>query len=88
MGRLYCGTQMDPDLKTLRAAIALDHRLEEAGAVRRLPVRLVKGAYWDGEIKRAQQLGMAGYPVFTRRAATDLCYAACATRNRCARGRS
>ena len=45
---------------------------------RRLPIRLVKGAYWDGEIKRAQQLGMPGYPVFTRKAATDLSYVACA----------
>ena len=45
---------------------------------RRLPVRLVKGAYWDGEIKRAQQLGMPDYPVFTRKAATDLSYVACA----------
>jgi RHH-type proline utilization regulon transcriptional repressor/proline dehydrogenase/delta 1-pyrroline-5-carboxylate dehydrogenase len=44
----------------------------------RLPVRLVKGAYWDGEIKRAQQLGMPDYPVFTRKAATDIAYAACA----------
>lgn len=44
----------------------------------RLPIRLVKGAYWDGEIKRAQQLGMADYPVFTRKAATDLSYLACA----------
>ncbi|HET7672664.1 MAG TPA: L-glutamate gamma-semialdehyde dehydrogenase [Burkholderiales bacterium] len=47
---------------------------------RRLPIRLVKGAYWDGEIKRAQQLGMADYPVFTRKAATDVSYVACATR--------
>jgi RHH-type proline utilization regulon transcriptional repressor/proline dehydrogenase/delta 1-pyrroline-5-carboxylate dehydrogenase len=46
---------------------------------RRLPIRLVKGAYWDGEIKRAQQLGMPDYPVFTRKAATDLSYVACAT---------
>jgi len=45
---------------------------------RRLPVRLVKGAYWDSEVKRAQQLGMPGYPVFTRKAATDVSYAACA----------
>ena len=45
---------------------------------RRLSVRLVKGAYWDGEVKRAQQLGMSDYPVFTRKAATDLAYAACA----------
>jgi RHH-type proline utilization regulon transcriptional repressor/proline dehydrogenase/delta 1-pyrroline-5-carboxylate dehydrogenase len=45
---------------------------------RRLPIRLVKGAYWDGEIKRAQQLGMPDYPVFTRKSATDVSYAACA----------
>ncbi|HEX4927291.1 MAG TPA: L-glutamate gamma-semialdehyde dehydrogenase [Burkholderiales bacterium] len=45
---------------------------------RRLPIRLVKGAYWDGEIKRTQQLGLEDYPVFTRKAATDLSYLACA----------
>jgi RHH-type proline utilization regulon transcriptional repressor/proline dehydrogenase/delta 1-pyrroline-5-carboxylate dehydrogenase len=48
-------------------------------AKRRLPIRLVKGAYWDGEIKRAQQLGMPDYPVFTRKSATDVSYVACAT---------
>src|SRR3954469_24025045 len=47
-------------------------------ARRRLPIRLVKGAYWDSEVKRAQQLGMPDYPVFTRKAATDLSYIACA----------
>ena len=52
-----------------RAAVALD---------RRLTVRLVKGAYWDTEIKRAQERGLADYPVFTRKAMTDLCYLACA----------
>ena len=45
---------------------------------KRLPIRLVKGAYWDGEIKRAQQLGMPDYPLFTRKAATDVSYVACA----------
>jgi RHH-type proline utilization regulon transcriptional repressor/proline dehydrogenase/delta 1-pyrroline-5-carboxylate dehydrogenase len=45
---------------------------------KRLPIRLVKGAYWDGEVKRAQQLGMPDYPVFTRKAATDVSYVACA----------
>ena len=49
-----------------------------AGLRRRINVRLVKGAYWDGEIKRAQQLGMPDYPVFTRKSATDLSYVACA----------
>jgi RHH-type proline utilization regulon transcriptional repressor/proline dehydrogenase/delta 1-pyrroline-5-carboxylate dehydrogenase len=47
---------------------------------RRASVRLVKGAYWDGEVKRAQQLGMPDYPVFTRKSATDLSYVACARR--------
>jgi RHH-type proline utilization regulon transcriptional repressor/proline dehydrogenase/delta 1-pyrroline-5-carboxylate dehydrogenase len=43
-----------------------------------LPVRLVKGAYWDSEIKRAQQLGLEHYPVFTRKVHTDVAYLACA----------
>jgi len=45
---------------------------------RRMMVRLVKGAYWDTEIKRAQERGLEGYPVFTRKAATDMSYIACA----------
>ncbi|MGH8695273.1 MAG: bifunctional proline dehydrogenase/L-glutamate gamma-semialdehyde dehydrogenase PutA [Burkholderiales bacterium] len=45
---------------------------------RRLMVRLVKGAYWDTEIKAAQVLGLDDYPVFTRKAATDVSYVACA----------
>jgi RHH-type proline utilization regulon transcriptional repressor/proline dehydrogenase/delta 1-pyrroline-5-carboxylate dehydrogenase len=45
---------------------------------RRLMVRLVKGAYWDTEIKRAQERGLDGYPVFTRKAMTDLYYVDCA----------
>ncbi|MDX1528123.1 MAG: proline dehydrogenase family protein, partial [Gammaproteobacteria bacterium] len=45
---------------------------------RRLMVRLVKGAYWDTEIKLAQELALAGYPVFTRKVNTDVCYLACA----------
>jgi RHH-type proline utilization regulon transcriptional repressor/proline dehydrogenase/delta 1-pyrroline-5-carboxylate dehydrogenase len=54
-----------------------------AGAVaratnRRLMVRLVKGAYWDTEIKRTQERGLADYPVFTRKAYTDVSYLACA----------
>src|SRR5207248_11317555 len=47
-------------------------------AKRRLMVRLVKGAYWDTEIKRAQERGLDGYPVFTRKLATDVSYLACA----------
>ncbi|MDH4048280.1 MAG: bifunctional proline dehydrogenase/L-glutamate gamma-semialdehyde dehydrogenase PutA [Gammaproteobacteria bacterium] len=45
---------------------------------RRIPVRLVKGAYWDTEIKRGQEQGIASYPVFTRKAHTDVSYLACA----------
>ena len=45
---------------------------------RRLNVRLVKGAYWDSEVKRAQERGLAGYPVFTRKQNTDVSYLACA----------
>jgi RHH-type transcriptional regulator, proline utilization regulon repressor / proline dehydrogenase / delta 1-pyrroline-5-carboxylate dehydrogenase len=45
---------------------------------RRMMVRLVKGAYWDTEVKRAQERGLDDYPVFTRKAMTDLNYMACA----------
>ncbi|OZA92986.1 MAG: bifunctional proline dehydrogenase/L-glutamate gamma-semialdehyde dehydrogenase, partial [Erythrobacter sp. 34-65-8] len=47
---------------------------------RRLMVRLVKGAYWDSEIKLSQVGGFADYPVFTRKVATDVSYLACAAR--------
>ncbi len=53
----------------------------------RLTVRLVKGAYWDTEIKRAQERGLADYPVFTRKAMTDLCYTACVKKLVAARAR-
>ena len=45
---------------------------------RRISVRLVKGAYWDSEIKNAQVLGLNSYPVFSRKASTDLSYMTCA----------
>jgi RHH-type proline utilization regulon transcriptional repressor/proline dehydrogenase/delta 1-pyrroline-5-carboxylate dehydrogenase len=45
---------------------------------RRLTVRLVKGAYWDSEIKRSQERGLDGYPVYTRKTTTDVSYLACA----------
>ena len=44
---------------------------------RRIMVRLVKGAYWDSEIKKAQEAGLEGYPVFTRKASTDVSFLAC-----------
>ena len=49
-------------------------------AGRRWCVRLVKGAYWDSEIKRAQEQGLSGYPVYTRKPNTDVSYLACARR--------
>ncbi len=47
---------------------------------KKIPVRLVKGAYWDSEIKHAQEQGLEGYPVFTRKEFTDVSYLACAQR--------
>jgi RHH-type proline utilization regulon transcriptional repressor/proline dehydrogenase/delta 1-pyrroline-5-carboxylate dehydrogenase len=61
-----------------RAGAVIDWIAGAAEALnRRLTVRLVKGAYWDTEIKRAQERGLADYPVFTRKAMTDLSYADC-----------
>jgi RHH-type proline utilization regulon transcriptional repressor/proline dehydrogenase/delta 1-pyrroline-5-carboxylate dehydrogenase len=71
-----------------RAAAVIDCIEESAAALgRRLTVRLVKGAYWDTEIKRAQERGLPDYPVFTRKAMTDLCYMACAKKLIAARNR-
>ncbi len=64
-----------------RAAAVVDWVGDIATALdRRLMVRLVKGAYWDTEIKRAQERGLADYAVFTRKPATDQSYLACAHR--------
>lgn len=62
-----------------RAGAVLDY-LSECGEKhhRRFMVRLVKGAYWDAEIKRAQERGFESYPVFTRKSSTDLSYFHCA----------
>ena len=59
------------DVLRFLQGIASDHG-------RRIPVRLVKGAYWDTEIKHAQEEGLASYPVFTRKVYTDVSYLACA----------
>lgn len=62
-----------------RAAPLLDNLIDLARAhKKRIQVRLVKGAYWDTEIKKAQMKGFADYPVFTRRFHTDISYLACA----------
>jgi RHH-type proline utilization regulon transcriptional repressor/proline dehydrogenase/delta 1-pyrroline-5-carboxylate dehydrogenase len=64
-------------LETLDAVLALARRRRAAGGAP-LAVRLVKGAYWDAEIKRAQELGLDRYPVHTEKAATDRAYVRCA----------
>lgn len=62
-----------------RALPLIDYLAALAEATgRRVPVRLVKGAYWDSEIKWAQEAGFAGYPVFTRKVNTDVAYLAAA----------
>jgi len=71
-----------------RAAAVVDWVDELARALdRRFMVRLVKGAYWDTEVKRAQERGLADYPVFTRKPATDQSYLACARKLLAARPR-
>jgi RHH-type transcriptional regulator, proline utilization regulon repressor / proline dehydrogenase / delta 1-pyrroline-5-carboxylate dehydrogenase len=61
-----------------RAYGVLQWLIQRAGALQRqITVRLVKGAYWDSEIKRAQERGLAGFPVFTRKMNTDVSYLAC-----------
>jgi RHH-type transcriptional regulator, proline utilization regulon repressor / proline dehydrogenase / delta 1-pyrroline-5-carboxylate dehydrogenase len=62
-----------------RCPFVIDWLVDLAGrSGHRLMVRLVKGAYWDGEIKRAQVDGLEGFPVFTRKIHTDVSYIACA----------
>ncbi len=59
-----------PVIRWLAALAEIQHKT--------IPLRLVKGAYWDSEIKRAQENGLSNYPVFTHKSATDLSYLACA----------
>ncbi|XGB21491.1 proline dehydrogenase family protein [Streptomyces sp. II-2-2-2] len=64
-----------------RTLYTIDYLADLARRIgRRLQVRLVKGAYWDAEIKRAQIEGLPAYPVFTRKQNTDVSYLACAKR--------
>jgi RHH-type proline utilization regulon transcriptional repressor/proline dehydrogenase/delta 1-pyrroline-5-carboxylate dehydrogenase len=71
-----------------RAPEVIDWLIDAAQKLgRRLSVRLVRGAYWDTEVKRAQERGLVDYPVFTRKAMTDLCYMACARKLLAARPR-
>ena len=90
---LFEGLAQDPDLADWpglgfvlqayqkRAPLVADWLVALAACTgHRFPVRLVKGAYWDTEIKRAQEQGLSDYPVFTRKVHTDLCYEVCAAR--------
>ena len=90
---LFEGLARDPDLSDWdglgfvlqayqkRAVAACDWLIALARETdRRLMVRLVKGAYWDREIKHAQELGLPDYPVFTRKCNTDLAYQVCAAK--------
>ncbi|EOI5776632.1 trifunctional transcriptional regulator/proline dehydrogenase/L-glutamate gamma-semialdehyde dehydrogenase [Cronobacter malonaticus] len=62
-----------------RCPFVIDYLIDLATrSRRRLMIRLVKGAYWDSEIKRAQMEGLEGYPVYTRKVYTDISYLACA----------
>jgi RHH-type proline utilization regulon transcriptional repressor/proline dehydrogenase/delta 1-pyrroline-5-carboxylate dehydrogenase len=62
-----------------RCPFVIDYLIDLAGrSSRRFMVRLVKGAYWDAEIKRAQIAGLPGYPVYTRKVYTDVSYLVCA----------
>ncbi|MEX2468521.1 MAG: bifunctional proline dehydrogenase/L-glutamate gamma-semialdehyde dehydrogenase PutA [Pseudohongiellaceae bacterium] len=80
-GRDWQGLGLVVQAYARRAPEALD-RIEALAREldTRFPVRLVKGAYWDTEIKRAQTLGLAHYPVFTRKCHTDVSYLAAARR--------
>ena len=75
--RSWPGLGLAVQAYSLRAPAVIDW-LESLG--RPVIVRLVKGAYWDTEIKRAQVEGLASYPVHTRKASTDVAYLACAAR--------
>ncbi|MET0156177.1 MAG: bifunctional proline dehydrogenase/L-glutamate gamma-semialdehyde dehydrogenase PutA [Rickettsiales bacterium] len=91
--RLFCALCRDPDLKgynglgfVLQAyqkrALSIIPLLEKLAkeSERRMPIRLVKGAYWDTEIKAAQVAGLSDFPVFTYKYHTDASYLACARR--------
>ena len=82
--RSRAGTASDSRCRPIRSArrAVIDWLNDAAAALsRRLMVRLVKGAYWDTEVKRAQERGLADYPVFTRKAMTDLCYMDCVSQS-------
>jgi len=77
--RGYAGFGLAVQAYQKRASATIEWLMARLKAAdRRITLRLVKGAYWDSEIKRAQERGLAGYPVFTRKSNTDVSYLACA----------
>ncbi|MEJ0039525.1 MAG: bifunctional proline dehydrogenase/L-glutamate gamma-semialdehyde dehydrogenase PutA [Gammaproteobacteria bacterium] len=79
--RNWCGLGLAIQCYGHRASLVVDWVAEVARASRRrINVRLVKGAYWDSEIKVAQERGLAAFPVHTSKAATDASYIECARR--------
>jgi RHH-type proline utilization regulon transcriptional repressor/proline dehydrogenase/delta 1-pyrroline-5-carboxylate dehydrogenase len=75
----YAGFGLAVQAYQRRAYSALEWLASRARSLqRRITVRLVKGAYWDSEVKRAQERGLSSYPVFTRKPSTDVSYLACA----------
>ncbi len=75
--RQYVGVVVQAYNKRALGVLRYLHALAQQYSLR-MNIRLVKGAYWDSEIKRAQQRGLNHYPVYTRKYATDLSYLACA----------
>ena len=75
----WCGIGFVIQAYQKRCPFVIDFVIDLARRTgRRIMVRLVKGAYWDSEVKRAQLDGLSDYPVYTRKAHTDLSYIACA----------
>ena len=75
----YDGIGLAVQAYHINAWNTLEHLKEIAAShQRKIPIRLVKGAYWDTEIKLAQQFGLSKYPVFTEKHHTDISYLACA----------
>ncbi|MCF8147151.1 MAG: L-glutamate gamma-semialdehyde dehydrogenase [Sulfuritalea sp.] len=75
----WCGLGLAMQAYQTRALELIDHVAHLGRTYRvRLMCRLVKGAYWDAEVKRAQELGLPHYPVFTHKHHTDVSYLACA----------
>ncbi len=75
----YAGIGFVVQAYQVKSYKVLEYIIELAKGLKKvIPIRLVKGAYWDSEIKSAQEMGLKNYPVFTRKEYTDMNYVACA----------